>query len=969
MKNLLLLFALVAFSTATLSQRSKSKTSLGPTTAAERLAVDDQRNDANQSSWTYGLDIRCVGPTVMSGRVADIAVTSENGQEFYVAYASGGLWRTQNHGTTFEPLFDEALTITLGAISVHPSGRIWAGTGEVNSSRSSYAGSGIYISDDEGTTWNHAGLAASHHIGRIVLDPNDSDVAYAAALGPLYSKNHSGGVFKTRDGGTSWSRILFAPGDNGDAGAVDVIMDPNDASHLFASLWDRTRRAWNFVGNGSGSGVYESFDGGANWTELSALPGFPKSTYTGRIGLAYHAKEDVLYALIDNQAPLDEALSEKDKSANASIDDGYRAEDFKSMNAKLFAALDTTMLQTYLDENGFPDDATAESAMNDVANGALVPIDFYHYLTDGNKALFEADIAGAEVYRWNRGDSTGWDRTHAEPLEDVCYTYGYYFGLIEVDPSDANHVYIAGVLLIESKDGGANWKSIGAPNVHADHHYLWVNPQNPLHLINGNDGGVNISWDGGANWTKCNSPEVGQFYAVEVDQAEPYNIYGGLQDNGTWRGPSRYRKSSRWHQSGHYAWTSIGGGDGMQIEVDPRDPQVIFSGSQFGWYSRQNLDTEDYIGIHPKHKLGETPLRWNWQTPIWLSRHQSDILYMASNRLHRSFDQGQKWETLSEDLTRGGIPGNVPFGTITSLHESPLRFAQIAVGTDDGLIQISRDGGYTWQQLTSPIPQNVKEQQTLWVSEVLWSAHNKNRLFVALNGYRLDHFESYVFMTENDGRTWNRLGDRNPSKRGSGLPAEPVNAIAESADWEQLLFVGTDGGCYASMDAGASWGTLHPDLPAVPVHDLVIQERENELVIGTHGRSIWVADIGPWVDHAGQFPDRWQTDSTLTLEWREDWGKKGWGWSEPQAVQVSFDLYSDELLTGSWQWADTAGVPLATLPSSSVQRGWQTLAVDAEWEADHGVMFLEKGNYQLIWTSDDGSQLNGPLVRIAESED
>ena len=966
MKHLLLVSALFAFSTVMVGQRSaaKSKTSLDPTSAADRLTVENQRARADQASWTSGLDLRSVGPTVMSGRVADIAVTSEDGQEFYVAYASGGLWRTQNHGTTFEPLFDEALTITLGAVAVHSSGRIWAGTGEVNSSRSSYAGSGVYTSEDEGATWEHVGLAASHHIGRIVLDPTDQDIAYVAALGPLYSENYTGGVFKTTDAGKSWRRVLFAPGDNGDAGAVDLIMNPQNPSHLFAVLWDRTRRAWDFVGNGSGSGVWESLDGGENWSEVSDLAGFPKSNYTGRIGLAYHAQEDVLYALIDNQAPLNESTSESESSG-----DNYQPEDFKSMSSSSFLSLDTTRLQTYLDDNGFPEDATAERVLKDVATGALEPVDFYNYLTDGNKALFEADIVGAEVYRWNRADTSGWKRTHTDALEDVCYTYGYYFGLIKADPTDANHVYIAGVPLIQSTDGGANWESIGASNVHADHHYLWINPQNPLHLINGNDGGVNISWDGGENWVKCNSPEVGQFYAVEVDEAEPYNIYGGLQDNGTWRGPSRYRKSPGWHQSGHYAWTSIGGGDGMQIEVDPRDAQVVFSGSQFGWYSRQNLDSDGYVGIHPQHELGETPLRWNWQTPIWLSRHQPDILYMASNRLHRSLDQGQDWETLSEDLTRGGIPGNVPFGTITSLHESPIRFGQLAIGTDDGLIQISRDGGYTWQQLTSPVPQRAKELRTLWVSEVLWSAHHKDRLLVALNGYRLDHFESYVFMTENDGRTWKRLGDRNPSNGGSGLPAEPVNAIAESADWEQLLFVGTDGGCYASVDGGANWGTLHPELPAVPVHDLVIQERENELVIGTHGRSIWVADLGPWVDHAGQFPQRWQADSTLTLEWRDNWGEKGWAWSEPRAVEVSFSVYADQRQSGSWQWADSTGALVASLPPSTVHKGWQSMVVAAEWETENGVEFLEKGTYQLTWIGDDGSQLNGPVVTVEESEE
>ncbi len=953
MNRVLLLLVLAAVGTSGLAQRNR----LAPTSAAERLSVNDERASSDAASWTAGLDLRCVGPTVMSGRVVDIAVDSPDGRTFYVAYASGGLWRTVNHGTSFEPLFDDALTITLGAIAVHPeTGRIWAGTGEVNSSRSSYAGTGMYTSDDGGATWHHAGLANAHHIGRIVLDPGNPDIAYAAVLGPLYSSNTSGGVWKTSDGGATWERVLQQAGDHGDAGAVDLIIDPSNSNRLFAALWDRTRRAWDFRGNGSGSGIWESTDAGATWSELSAMDGFPKSEFTGRIGLAWHAESEQLFALVDNQAPLP---AEKDSEAS------YAPDDFKAMTPAEFAALDTALLEAYLDENNFPRETTAASALEDVAAGALVPRDFYNYLTDGNRALFEAEIAGAEVYRLP-ADRAQWVRTHSEALEDVCYTYGYYFGLIEVDPTDADRLYIAGVPLIQSKDGGETWSSIGAPNVHVDHHHLWIDPANPDHLINGNDGGINISWDRGENWVKCNSPEVGQFYAVEVDNAEPYRIYGGLQDNGTWRGPSTYRDTPGWHQSGHYAWTSIGGGDGMQIEVDPRDPDVVFTGSQFGYYSRQDLNADAYMGIHPQHALGETPLRWNWQTPIWLSRHQNDILYMASNRVHRSFDQGANWETLSGDLTRGGIPGNVPFGTITSLHESPLRFGQLAVGTDDGLIQVSRDGGYSWMQLTSPVPQDPKNERTFWVSEVLWSAHHPNRLYVGLNAYRLDHFHSYVFVTENDGRTWKRLGDRTEAV---DLPAEPVNALIESADWEDCLFVGTDGGCYASLDRGATWSTLHPDLPRVPVHDLVIQERENELVIGTHGRSIWVADLNPWLDRAGEtIATEWTTDEAVALEWSDRWGQKGWAWSEPRTVEVAFDAFAPERTEGQWLWVDSTGTEQPVDDTGVVEKGWQTLSVPAQWTTDEGVEFPALGTYQLQFRTESGEGLKGPDVTVEAAE-
>ena len=294
MNRILLLLVLAAVGTNGLAQRNR----LAPTSATERLSVTDQRASSDAASWTAGLDLRCVGPTVMSGRVVDIAVDSPDGRTFYVAYASGGLWRTVNHGTSFEPLFDDALTITLGAIAVHPeTGRIWAGTGEVNSSRSSYAGTGMYTSDDGGETWQHAGLADAHHIGRIVLDPGNADIAYAAVLGPLYSANTSGGVWKTSDGGATWERVLQQAGDHGDAGAVDLIIDPSNSNRLFAALWDRTRRAWDFRGNGSGSGIWESTDAGATWSELSAMDGFPKSEFTGRIGLAWHAESETAVCL------------------------------------------------------------------------------------------------------------------------------------------------------------------------------------------------------------------------------------------------------------------------------------------------------------------------------------------------------------------------------------------------------------------------------------------------------------------------------------------------------------------------------------------------------------------------------------------------------------------------------------------------------------------------------------------------
>jgi photosystem II stability/assembly factor-like uncharacterized protein len=903
----------------------------------------------------------------MSGRVSDIAVASGDGSEFYVAYASGGLWHTINNGTSFTPLFDDELTITIGAVALHQkTQRLWVGTGEVNSSRSSYAGSGVYLSDDGGNTWEHRGLTETQHIGRIVLHPEDENIAWTAALGPLYSSNTSGGVYRTLNGGVDWSCVLSVEGLDNRAGAVDLIIDPDDSNHLFASTWDRTRRAWNFIGNGDGSGIWETKDGGNTWVELSQLQGFPNSKMTGRIGIAWHPIAKQLYAFVDNQT-----LIRDSSIAPDSADVPYSAQQFLDMSAREFAALDTTKLAHFLEENGFPESDSAASVFKRIKNKELLPKALHDYLSDDNKALFETKIIGSEVYRLDlRGNQPfTWQKTHADPIEDVGYTYGYYFGLIAVDPNNAERIWIAGVPLIESIDGGATWKSLGASNAHVDHHHLWVNPNRTGHLINGNDGGINISWDGGEHWIKCNSPAVGQFYAIEVDNEDPYNIYGGLQDNGTWVGPSDYTPSSGWHQNGLYPWQLLSGGDGMQIEVDPRDANVIFTGSQFGWYNRIERKQSDFTSLHPQHQLGEAPFRWNWQTPIWLSRHQPDILYLASNRVHRSFNQGQDWETLSTDLTRGEREGNVPFGTITSLHESPLRFGQLAIGTDDGLIQISRDGGHAWNPIASPVPQNVNLDQTLWVSEVLWSSHHKNRLYVALNGYRLDHFDSWIFMTENDGRTWSRLGALD-------LPIEPVNALIESASHDGLLFAGTDGGVYASFDSGQNWGALHPDLPAVPVHDLVIQESDNELIIGTHGRSIWVLEMDVLLKHwktdelwQNVMPNSFAIEAIPEVSFDEDWGERGWAWSEPSDPTAHVDLFSPINLAAHWVIEeDSTGIRWIA-DTLQLKRGWQSTAIPLKLPASSKSKFMKPGSYHIALHDDAGEELLHATLQITRKED
>lgn len=971
MMRLLPLLLLLLTTAHVAAQRERPSNAIAPTAAADRMAVKNSHAELDAASWTAGLDLRCVGPTVMSGRVVDLSVNPENTAEFVVAYATGGLWHTTDHGTSFSPLFDHEIMMFIGAIAVDWSQRIlWVGTGEVNASRSSYAGVGIYRSTDWGQHWKHMGLEESHHIGRMALTSDGS--VYVAALGALYQEDAPGerGLYRwtpamgqdlRQSGEGQWTLLLDGTqAGRPAAGAVDLIVDAANEDHLYAALWDRTRRAWDFTEGGPGSGVFESIDGGATWVRLSSeTNGFPAEDGIGRIGLAYHPGASRLYVMVDNQneKPDEEGDNEEDKEEG---ENELEAADFRGMSAKAFAALDTAALTTFLEDNGFPEDADAATLFQRVADGDLDPEALADYLGDANAEMFNPPVIGAEVYRWAaqplragegapRGIDTAdaaWIRTHEEGLDEVCYSYCYYFGLIEVDPTDETHLIIGGVPLLESTDGGAEWSSIAQDNVHVDHHHIWIDPTNPLHLINGNDGGINVTFDGGAHWTSCNSPAVGQFYAIAVDDAEPYRIYGGLQDNGTWRGPSTYSESPAWHQTGDYPYDRLNGGDGMRIEVDTRDNETVYTGYQFGWYSRSNKRTGDRARLHPKHTLGETPLRWNWQTPIHLSRHHQDVLYMASNRFHRSLNRGEDFETLSEDLTRGARKGNVPFGTATSLHESPLRFGRIAVGTDDGLLHLSPDGGYTWEDRTPPAPDNAP-QRSLWVSEVLWSHHQADRLFAAFNGYRHDHFAPVLFVSENNGRSWTRRGG--DGKVRGGLPMESINALVESADTEGLLFCGTDGGLYVSLDGGLTWSQAHPNLPHVPVHDLVIQERENELVIGTHGRSIWVLDIAPLIEglNNGADPERLNLSMAApdALEWRENWGERSYGWGDPRTPEVGLSVFLPQDGDAILQALDSTGVLVMQKTFEGARRGWQELTFTPIGE-DEG-QFLEPGTYTL----------------------
>jgi len=673
---------------------------VNPTPAAERMKVMEQRKALANKSQLNDIPFRNIGPTIMSGRVVDIDANPEDPTEFYVAYATGGLWHTKNNGQSFVPVMDSLDMLFIGDIAVNwTSKTIWVGTGEVNSSRSSYAGVGVYKSNNNGKTWEYTGLPESHHIGKIQLHPTNNDIAWVAVLGHLYSPNKERGVFKTTDGGKTWKQTLFV---DENTGCVDLDINPSNPNEVYAGMWYRVRRAWKFEESGKPSGIYKSSDGGDTWKLVSgAGSGFMTGDKIGRIGLAvYPGNPKIVWAIVDNNTP---------KPAEAKKNDSlYKKEDFKTITKDQFAALKTNLIDTFLRKNGFPRKYNGKLVKEMVATDKVKPTALYDYL-DSDDGFQNTGIAGCEVYRSEDGGQT-WKKSHDKPI-GIFNTYGYYFAKIYTSYTNPDKVFILGFYAQVSTDGGKTFKTMDKGNVHPDHHALWVNPKKDSHVINGNDGGANITYDDGASWFKANMPSVGQFYAITVDDAKPYNVYGGLQDNGSWWGPSTHKEDAGWIDNGQYGYKGINGGDGMQAQVDTRDNATVYSGSQFGVYGRYNKERRgSQKFLRPVHELGETPLRFNWQTPILLSKHNQDVLYYGANRLYRSLNKGDTLIPMSTDMTKGKVSGNVPYGTITTISESPLRFGLVYTGSDDGNIHISKDGGYSWEQLNQTITAPVSKK-------------------------------------------------------------------------------------------------------------------------------------------------------------------------------------------------------------------------------------------------------------------
>ena len=709
-------------------------------------------------------EYREIGPTRQSGRFVDIAVPADDPHTFYIATASGGLWRTNNRGISFDVLFaDQADVFSIGAIAVSQtnSNVLYLGSGEGNNSRSSYWGNGMYKSTDYGDTWTNVGLPESHHFGRIVVHPTNPDVVYAAALGKLYSENDERGLYKTTNGGRSWDQVLAPDVEGRTIGVVDVVMSPADPNTLYAATYDKVRLPYTFDLAGPGSRVYKTTDGGDNWIQIGA--GLPEGML-GRIGIDVYDKDpNILYATIENANKAD--MSDEDRR---------------------------------------------EELLNHESSRGMI---------------------GGEVYRSNDAGLT-WERA-SEEGGNVGGGPAYYYGQVIVDPNDADKAYVLSASSWGTSNGGETWERRAFGNIGGDDHALWINPNDSEHLILGYDHGMGVTYDAGENWYHPDFQSLAQFYAIGLDNSYPYRVAGGLQDNGS---AMAYNTNPAGGPVRLEDWSRVGGGDGMFNEFDWCEGRFLYNESQFGPISRLDLETGESKGI--RHQ--DADMRYNWMAPIMVSPHNCDVVFHAGNKLMRSPFRGETWEVISPDLSKNdpatlttgkGGDGNIQYGTITTIDESILKAGLIWAGTDDGNVQVTQDGGDNWADVTDNIPNNPE----YWVTRVEASHHELGTAYVSFSGLRNDDFGAYVYKTSNFGESWTDIS--------SNLPESSVNVVIEHYENPNLLFVGTDLQVHASLDGGMNWQSMKGDMPTVPVHDIEIHTRENDLVVGTHGRGIYIADV------------------------------------------------------------------------------------------------------------------------------
>lgn len=693
------------------------------------------------------MTFRNIGPAGMSGRIASIDVDPTDDNRIYAGAASGGLWRSENGGQSWQCIFNNEDVASVGCVKIDPSNPdiIWLGTGEGNPRNSQTSGRGIYKSIDGGKTWKLMGLTGTMNIHRVIVDPRNSDVVYVAAIGVAWGDSAERGVFKTTDGGQTWSKILFV---NEKTGAADLVIDPKNPNKLIAAMWEYRRWPWFFTSGGAGSGLYVTYDGGKNWEKRNSNDGLPEGEL-GRIGVAIApSSPDIVYALVENKA---------------------------------------------------------------------------------KNALYRSNDGGQKWMRVSDDENIG--------------NRPFYYSDIYVSPTNANTIYSLWTILTMSDDGGRSWRSI-APysSVHPDHHAFWVG-KDPNYLIEGNDGGLNISRDGGNTWRFVENLPLAQYYHIRVDNELPYNVYGGMQDNGSWRGPAYV-----WHSGGirNSDWTELYFGDGFDVVPDPLNPRYVYAQSQEGNVARVDVQTGYAKLIKPGHPNGET-LRFNWNAAIAQDPFDAATVYFGSQYVHKSTNQGDAWQIISPDLTTnnpehqkqlesGGLTYDVTgaenYTTIISIVPSSRNKGELWVGTDDGNIYLTKDDGANWTNLSAKIK---GMPQGAWVAHIHVSNHTDGEAFIIVNDYRRNNWKPYLYHTTDYGKSFKSL-----------VTPEQVQgytmSVIQDPEEENLLFLGTELGLYYSLDKGATWVKWGKDFPTVQVADLAIQPRDGDLVVGTFGRAAWVLD-------------------------------------------------------------------------------------------------------------------------------
>lgn len=763
---------------------------------------------------------RSIGPANMGGRVDDIAVVESDPSTIYLGFATGGIWKSTNNGTTWIPIFDTYPVSSIGDIAIAPSNPdvIYIGTGEANNRQSSSFGAGVYKSVDGGKTFQEAGLKETQTIGRIVVHPRDPDIAYVAAVGHLFGPNKERGLYKTTDGGKTWSNTKFI---DENTGFTDVVMDPHNPSVLIAASYERRRTPWGFNGGGPGSGIWKTTDAGKTWTKLTN--GLPNNPIIGRIGLDIaRSKPSTIYASIE--------VGPSGGTGAGVNDDG-------------------TLMP--------PGQRGGGGGFGGGRGPAPPP--------NPNKSGVWRSDDGGKTWRFLSNQGDRW----------------MYYSQIRVDPTNPEIAYQGGAPFFKSMDGGKTWNSVqGIP--HSDHHAIWIDPRDGKHILLGNDGGFDVTYDRGETWEYVNNLPVGQFYAISADMRKPYNICGGLQDNGSWCGPSATRSGNGILNSD---WYRVGGGDGFYTQNDQADWTILYSESQDGATNRVDLRTGRSNSIRPRGPApgrgaaapsGETSepsagapfgfggnqtpnvvptpaagtyYRFYWNTPFILSPHNSGTVYLGGDRLFRSYDRGDTW-VASPDLTKNigrndrpilDVEGTAPmaskhdgaasFSNIVTIGESPLVPGIIWVGTNDGNLQVSRDSGNTWKNVVDTVPGLPKETH---VSRVEPSHYAAGTCYVTFDGHRTDDHKPYVFKTTDFGETWTSVA--------SNLPQGNVNVIREDPKNRNLLYLGTEYAFYVSLNGGRDWKRFMNGLPTVRIDDILVHPRDNDLIVGTHGRSIYVMD-------------------------------------------------------------------------------------------------------------------------------